>query len=277
MQAGLEFPDGSKANIQQGAWLHHTVAVQTAGADPVCAIPGVKLPPGLGEVNNVTGNSPIGFRRLFASGNERTLTRVNTAGKYGIKMGKGSYIGFAIELMNAANKDLNVYFTMRYEYVEKEHTEGYKEITPVWMDITGCGVSSAPAQKGVYQYTSPVWTVDRNGILVGAGGHEHDGGTDTRLFKNGKEICISKQLYGHRRSGFLPMPKDLVMKGMEGASNAPDAHISDAGLCQNLGPVKIGDKLQMTANYDGTLHTQMVRNGRLDPIMGIMVLYIGAL
>lgn len=143
------------------------------------------------------------------------------------------------------------------------------------MDITGCGVSSAPAKDGIYQYTSPTYTSEINGTLVESAGHVHDGGTDTTLFINGKQACVNKMLYGHRRPGYGPMPDSLVMKSMAMDDNQPDTHISDSGVCYDFGQVKTGDKLQLTANYDQTLHPQFARNGEQDPIMGISLVYVG--
>jgi hypothetical protein len=51
-------------------------------------------------------------------------------------------------------------------------------------------------------------------------------------------------------------------------------HVSDAGICYNFGTIKVGDKMQLTAYYDGNLHPQMKRKGGLDPIMGISIVYV---
>lgn len=145
MQAGLENPDGTKANIDSGndrspgssssaccysnyrlgAWLHHTVMLEIGeSVDAVCKIPGVGGPP-------LSTTKGVG-RRLFASGNERTTIRLNRDGKWGIKIGNSSLgFGFALELMNAANKNLPVKFTMSYEYVNGDAAKDYKEVTPV--------------------------------------------------------------------------------------------------------------------------------------------------
>jgi hypothetical protein len=271
MQGGLESENGTALNIQDGAWLHHTVAIELGeSVDAVCRIPGVGGLP-------LQETQPGIARRIFASGNERTVLRVNRNSKHGLKFGTAPGIGFAVELMNASNRKLPVWFTMTYEYVDGHAAEGYKEVTPVWMDITGCGVSSAPAKEGRYQYTSPQWTSDIDGILIESAGHMHDGGNDVQLYKNGNPtpICTNKMLYGHRRPGFLPMPKDIVMSGMGAQSNEPDVHISDSGLCYNFGEIKKGDKLQITAHYDQIAHPQFSRKGVQDPIMGISMVFVG--
>jgi hypothetical protein len=174
MQAGLEYANGTKANIDTGAFLHHTLMIQTVGEDPVCSIP--LPPPSKNASKPLFIPPPMIGRRLFASGNERAVTRANFGNKkFGIHMGNSSYFGMAIELMNAANKPLTVYFTMSYEIVEGEAAEGFKNVLPVWLDITGCGVGYTPAKTGVYQYTSPEWKSTVNGTLQYLGGHEHDG------------------------------------------------------------------------------------------------------
>lgn len=237
------------------------------GTDPVCKLPGG------GAVTQTTSGV---FRRIFASGNERGLIRVNKGGsKTGIKIGnEKSMFGMVVELMNMAAQPQSVRMSMTYEYVPAAQAQGYREVLPVWMDITGCGVSSAPAKKGVYQYTSPEWTSNVNGEFKQAAGHVHDGGTDVQIFKNGKPVCVSKMLYGHRRTGYGPMPMGEMSKNMDMQEDQPNVHISDAGICYNFGTIKVGDKMQLTAYYDGTLHPQMKRKGGLDPIMGISIVYV---
>jgi hypothetical protein len=103
IQAGLEYPDGSKANVDTGAWLHHMVLSVAGKMDPVCKLP---------------------IQRIFASGNERCPVRVNGVKKYGIDIGTGSF-SITSELMNMGTESITVYLTMLYEFIPKT-TANYK-------------------------------------------------------------------------------------------------------------------------------------------------------
>lgn len=56
IEAGLEYSDGTTANVDSGLWLHHTVLFNMNGKDIAC---------------------PHFPERIFASGNERTTLDVN--------------------------------------------------------------------------------------------------------------------------------------------------------------------------------------------------------
>jgi hypothetical protein len=182
------------------------------------------------------------------------------------------------------------------------------------MDITGCGTSDANAEQGIYSYTSPAWKSTVDGTMLYATGHVHDGGTDVELFVNSNMMCVTKMLYGDRRPGYTSGDMDMGgMDGMDGMSkrsiemdhkrnvknedttesddielkyrkrdstaSVPDTgneHISDAAVCKNFGTISKGDSLVITANYDATVHPQMVVDGKLHPIMGISLVYIGS-
>jgi hypothetical protein len=138
-----------------------------------------------------------------------------------------------------------------------------------WLDITGCGISSAAAEKGVYErkQTQP-WTSTIEGRLLYATGHVHDGGTKTTIYRTrgGKttEICESHAEYGGR-AGYTGAD------GME--------HISRVSYCDFPGDdsLKKGDVLFVGASYNSTEHMLMTSPGsnRLEPIMGISRAYIG--
>lgn len=84
--------------------------------------------------------------------------------------------------------------------------------------------------------TSPGWKSTVNGRLLGASGHEHNGGVNTTIFKNGDPICVSRQAYGSTPEFISP----------EGT-----ASISDAEMCVDFGDVAVGDELVISAYYDG--------------------------
>jgi len=138
-------------------------------------------------------------------------------------------------------------------------TPGYKAVKMAWLDITGCGTSDYPAKVGNYEVKSPAWRTSFSGRLVSATGHEHDGGSEVNIYKNGKSVCNSAQIYGR---------KPAWVGGMEGLKIA---HISDTGSCVDFGDLKIGDSLAIGAKYNTTAHSlnKKMSGAGNSPIMGI--------
>jgi hypothetical protein len=246
MQAGLETPDGTSANIDQGLWLHHMVMFNGGKQDVTC--PGV----GVGAIG----------QRFFSSGNERTPTR--TKGPYGYAQGAGGAWTMIYDLMNLRATAEQVYITVTYDYLPAG-TPGWREITPVWFDINQCSTSERPAKTGQYTYDYTV-TAARDGLLIGIGGHIHDGGTHLTVEQNGRMVCDSVATYGGDPA-FIEGPVSIHMPGM--------AHISSMTTCQGtreapIATVKAGDQMKITAHYDSNAHMQMGD----EPVMGIAVGYV---
>lgn len=67
MEAGLEYPDGRVANINDNSWLHHMVLfnIGPGRVDTTCATSPKSLP------HILIGSTPQRSERIFASGNER--------------------------------------------------------------------------------------------------------------------------------------------------------------------------------------------------------------
>jgi hypothetical protein len=256
MQAGLEYSDGSPANVDTGAWLHHMVLYNLGKTDIVCDMHGV---------------APM---RLMASGNERCPIRVNQEDAYGFEVNKDDSLGLVIELMNQAPQAINVYLTMTYEWVPKSGAGAvYKPVLPIWLDVTNCGMSEVPAKNGVYQYSSSGWKSKYDGKMLYGVGHVHDGGTDVTLMQNDQAICRYNQLYAEAGGYQNLKTTGTAMGGMDMGSNV--THISDAAVCRNFGTIKKGDNIKITAHYNADLHSQMKMGTELHPVMGISLLYLG--
>jgi hypothetical protein len=98
--AGLEFPDGTDANIDTGMWLHHMVQFASGPTrwDAVC-YSSVSLP------HVAVFLSPSSAERYFSSGNERSVYDFNKGGK-DMSYGTGYHLtspdryAFLVELMN---------------------------------------------------------------------------------------------------------------------------------------------------------------------------------
>ncbi|KAE9975975.1 hypothetical protein EG328_002901 [Venturia inaequalis] len=258
MQHGMEYADGKTANVDTGAWLHHTEMSVTSQKDYVCP-------------NSFLIN--FGGNRIFAGGNERIPIRMNSHGKYGLDLGAGA-LGGQVEIMSESTKPLTVYLTMLFEWLPKT-TPGYKPAVHVWMDVTNCMPSDFPAQTGSYNKKSAEVAVKHDGELLFVYGHAHDGATKIELLTNGKVACTSKQIYANRRGGYVESTDTaFVIKEMQMPAGT---HISDTGVCKgDFGRVRKGDKLQSIAYYDEAAHMQMRdKRKRLEMQMGIAQTYIG--
>jgi len=160
-----------------------------------------------------------------------------------------------------------VYITMKYEWLPASKADGYKKVTPIWLDVTGgCGIGDIAAKTGKYNYNME-WKSTVSGKFLEAVGHLHDGGTDITLFVNGKKVCKSGQVYGAKPE-FIEPDSMGDMAGMK--------HISACGVCQNFAEISKGDTIKMVANYDTSKHAQMKEpSGSQMPVMGITIGYVG--
>jgi len=252
MQAGLEYPDGSDANIGNGAWLHHMVMIATGAGkkDKTCPIPG---------------------ERWFSSGNERMpIAMTDLTGeklKSGYHVKKTDVNSMEIELMNMNKNPITVYLTLTYEYMDGPPKEGWMQTKAVWFDVTGCFKASEQKPPKTPQFTlkSAVWKSSLEGQLISIGGHLHDGGTQVKSFHNGDELCNSIATYGGKPEYIQRTP---------GKENGM-AHISNQNWCKMMGPIHKGDKFHIEASYDMNKNMPM-RNARgsLSTVMGISIMYV---
>jgi hypothetical protein len=149
-QGGLEYEDGSEANVDTGAYLHHFVIVNNDKPDWLCGLR--------------TGGM---FRSqyVYNSGNERPPVRLNTKHKFGMRVDKGDTFSAASEIMNMSNDTKVVYATVIYEVIPLS-TPGYREATHLRIDVWQCGASDVPAKHGAYKYTSPSFTSPYSGVIL---------------------------------------------------------------------------------------------------------------
>jgi len=269
MQAGLEYADRSNANINTGVWLHHMVLMsQGAGkSDPTCATNGFSLP------HFAVGASGATAERIFASGNERTALEVPANLNYGYPVAAADRFHLLVDLMNENEAPKQVYMTIKYKF-KPTATPGIRPVKPLWLDINQCGTSEVKAKTGKYNYKSVPWRSTLNGPFIGVGGHLHDGGTNLTVDVNGQVVCNSEAKYATK-------PEYISGGGgMDHGDGGMDhggmmEHISEHTVCYNIGQLKTGDVVGITANYDDTQHAQMVHNGKLHNVMGIAIGYVG--
>jgi len=118
IHAGLEYPNGTNANIDSGMWLHqyallssesllngltdHSMVLATVGEgrwDPTCVNTKESLP------HFAMGTTPNNAERCFASGNERTPVDVTkwaskSGKKAGYQINKKDQFRILVDLMN---------------------------------------------------------------------------------------------------------------------------------------------------------------------------------
>jgi hypothetical protein len=149
-QGGMEYEDGSEANVDTGMYMHHFVITNTGKPDWLCGLR--------------KGGS---FRNqwVYNSGNERPPVRLNSKYKFGMRVDKEDTFEAVGEIMNMSNETKTVYATTIYEVVPLD-TPGYREATHLRLDVWQCGGSDVPAKKGAYTYTSPDWTSPYSGLIL---------------------------------------------------------------------------------------------------------------
>jgi hypothetical protein len=95
IQANLEYANGTTANVNTGAWLHHMVLFRggIGNRDLVC-------------------NSLLSPQRIYAAGNERTVSRINGVAKYGIELGTLDRLSMIYDLMNESAQSATYYLSL---------------------------------------------------------------------------------------------------------------------------------------------------------------------
>jgi len=208
--------------------------------------------------------------RFSTSGNERWVKRFNSHGKWGFHFGPGHETWVAaIKLQNFSDEEKELYLTISYEWLSLDSPEAkdYRNVKVLWLDVAPvCGNAEVPGVRGKVTYNSKAWASTIRGHILEVAGHGHSGALGMSAYQNAKELCYSKQLYGN-------------LNGHEEETGWVDKngkkYISNIGVCQNLGWLEIGDILTVDVNYDSDIHDLDETNGVIEPVMGVMGLYIG--
>jgi hypothetical protein len=177
MKPNLVYADGSTANLDTGAMLHHAVWTRPNVPDSTC--------------NRDSAIGSLGMR-FFASGNERTEMVLPEG--FGYHVGTDPWYLVA-EVMNHGDRPRTVYITLDVVY----RKERLRPVTPVWMDIDNCADSEYAVPSGP---SNRLWTwrSTLTGRVVATAGHVHDGGIKTVLTNQTRnhEMCSSYAGYGTR-------------------------------------------------------------------------------
>jgi hypothetical protein len=217
LRPDLVYADGSRADLNTGAMLHHSLFGEKDATDLTC---------GGTELNDFVG------KRMFASGNERTAAQLPRG--YGARM--GSTVVAQMELMNMTDQPQTVYHTLDVSVTHPLFSWGIKEVTPVWMDQAPCTWDSAfPVPEGESHH-SWEWESTISGTAVAVGGHLHDGG-DTISVSNattGTTLCDMRAEYGTKPTSEGRLDAITpVCTGNLGAVNRGDTLRQDSSFHMN--------------------------------------------
>ncbi|QDS77875.1 hypothetical protein FKW77_000329 [Venturia effusa] len=274
MRQGLEYPDGTEANVDRGLWLHHSVilAVGEGREDTTCLDQPFSLP-------HITVNSThFQSERIFSTGNERTNAVFPDMGvtDAGYKIRAQDKFALILELMNENAKDETVYFTMVWDILDGHPLP--HDVQLVHHDIRNCGTSEVNPPEGQSKFTlESTWTSTIDAEVIGILGHIHDGGLESTIHVDDKLACNSEATYGGSPSyiskGMSEMP------GMDNMTMTMK-HISRISPCGqskglNVKEIKKGQKLKLSANYDFEKWPGMKEpDGSWDQVMGLTVMYV---
>jgi hypothetical protein len=174
MDPDLVNEDGSSANHDTNAMLHHTVLANMDDQDATCA------------------SWP---ERFFASGNERTDFVVPRG--YGYRVEAGDRWGSLTHLMNMGHEMQRLAVEVEFYFVRAPAE--IEPVRPMWLDIDNCRDSeyTIPAGMSDTHWDFEV-TPELEGGIVAIGGHVHNDGIRIELTNEtrGESICNSVAGYG---------------------------------------------------------------------------------
>jgi hypothetical protein len=224
--------DGTTANLNNDAMLHHFVLIHPGRTDPVC--PG-GLQGSLGE-------------RFFAAGNERSQMHLPDPFGY---LNSSSQWRLITHLINKSATQVK---SFQVEIVYQYRTTGGAEAKPLWLDIDGCQDSEYTTPVG-YNDATVDWVSTVSGRMIGMSGHLHDVDiTNATPCTNhcpatGHGIAVSAELVGGNSNHYF---------GPNPPNNPPPASITGATLCRSEG-------------YYGTAWAGSRYRGHLDTMAECMV------
>lgn len=249
------------------AHLHHFVVADLASTNPACPTGTFGLP---GEI-------------IAAAGAERTP--IAFGDPYGLVVDDSDPWAGVYELMSLAAEDQTVFLS--YDMEIRRDIEHVRPVRTYFGSATGCGSFTWTIDgSGTPDSQSHYLTIADDGVLVGAGGHLHNGGEHTELFNDrGRLLCRNELIVtgGHHgpgvrreRGGPMDDPAEMTTTTM-GEDDWPvdlgppemypdDPTIESISPCTTHERVQAGERLRFTTTYTN----DRPRSG----VMGIFVLYV---
>jgi len=272
--AGLEYPDGSVANVNNGLWLHHMVHFVEGPTrwDPVCYKTGSL--PHVDVLLSVTK-----AERSYFCGNERTPFDHNPKGRdlsqgTGFQITSADKFHYLVDLMNMHMEDKLVYLTMTYDILEGQLPPGWNDTKAFWLDAASCLTSEVwpRKQSGSFTIESPTWKPNFEGKLLWSVGHLHDGGTSTvTMVSPTKPLCESDARYGEE-PGFH---NNETIRAKMGREKTASSHISSMTECKlGVPQLKKDQSWKVIGKYDYDRHDGNTHAGKQSEIMAISVMLV---
>jgi hypothetical protein len=220
------------------------------------------------------------MENIFMVGNERTTSQFGVKGsgiKSGYHVNPSDMFVLNTEIMNMDEKEKWVWVTVTYDYIDEFRPE-YKEGKMVWQSIgtnrcaelgdanpfgiTNLTKTAQPTKMTFAEHSIP-WIVPQDGFMLGAAAHMHDGGTNTKVYRNNDLLCTSLPKYSKDGKGMggagptgakPPAHSHKIKRQIQGGNydNFELQHISSQPPCifEKPVPLKKGDKMYVVANYD---------------------------
>lgn len=159
--------------------LHHGVWLNTSRQDPT---------------------SPRLPERIFAAGEEKTIQRSPEGFGYRYDPNDSWTINYMIHNLFPTTEEILITYDIDFVPADAPQAADIREARPIWMDVVNGSIypvfdviKGQGGPDGELTYPTDVdaygggparneWAVDREGVLIGTGGHLHPGGLHTDLY-----------------------------------------------------------------------------------------------
>lgn len=242
-RVGVMWIDGKKADPSNGIYIHHILSSDnTKKETPWFSACNAPTRAGM-SISAMTGGT--GFLGTGEDGSDAMTIYTSNDGTRdsGYHVGEKDVFTIWAQLVNYNKDPAKVYIFYDTEWIPGTVGDNVKGVT-VSATCGAGGIKMSPS--GPTNTTSGKFYIMEDGRILGSRGHLHDGGVAMDLFVNGKFICKSEAEYGTRAEGGAGHG--------HGDSQAGIKTISNMSTCKGPWPVKKGDYVTLTAEYDLKKH-----------------------
>lgn len=229
----------SVAALSQSIYNHHVFGINVDDPQRKHVCPGSTVPATKIATTFIGG------------GTDREFYQYNAASSSSLKAGyevkKGDRIDLQTELMNYRDEPQTVNILVDVEYLPGKH-DGYLSSKTIEFVASPCEYEFFfNLSQKKYTTTSKEWDAPSDGYIMGIRGHEHDGyvlaaappriyilltvcnrGSGVYVRVNGKLVCASIPTYKSSSNGL---------------------RVAEFSSCDDIVPLKKGDKVTMQADY----------------------------
>jgi hypothetical protein len=216
--------------------LHHIVMIDQSRPDPLC--------PSVGA-------------RFTGAGMERVP--LDLLGDYAYMTGATDVWRSTFHIHSTSMTPVpEAYIQYKIIYEEVDDPSDYREVTPYFLDVTGCWGNSeydvpGGGGAGSVHIAERTYTARADGIAVFAGGHTHAGGLDLQLTRQstGEDYCTATARY---------------TPGTAHPSHPNLGQLSGVSRCLLHSEIEAGEQFTLTSRYDNEYPVPRS--------MGIMLTYV---